>query len=259
MVCRARPGNVRRPRNNLFNAFEKAGSMSAEVLLRLSVATILGALVGLERERSESAAGLRTHALVALGAALFMTVSMFGFQNAGKPPGVVLDPSRVAAQVVTGIGFLGAGVIIFRKEIVRGLTTAASIWLVAAIGMAVGGGLYLAAAGGTILALAILATMKRLEVRLFKQRHRDIIRLTIDRSIVPVGELRDRVLNSGLHIERCEVRYYQDPAKTRMDVTTRGTRDADLLDFAASLANGPGVVELRSTLHIEPRDDLTTS
>lgn len=136
-----------------------------EMLLRLAVAAALGGLVGLERERVESAAGLRTHAIVALGAALFMLVSMFGFGDAVHPPGVVLDPSRVAAQIVTGIGFLGAGVIIFRKEIVRGLTTAASVWLVAALGMAVGGGLYLPAVGATVLALAILAVMKPLERR----------------------------------------------------------------------------------------------
>ena len=121
-----------------------------EMLFRLAAATVLGGLIGAERERVESTVGLRTHAIVALGSATFRLVSMFGFANAGGPPGVVLDPSRVAAQIVTGIGFLGAGVIIFRKEVVRGLTTAASIWLVAAIGMAIGGGLYLAAAGAAV-------------------------------------------------------------------------------------------------------------
>jgi len=111
----------------------------SEVLVRVLVATVLGGVVGIERERSERAAGLRTHAMVGLGAAAFMILSAFGFKDILGAQAVVLDPSRVAAQIVTGIGFLGAGTIIFQREMVRGLTTAASIWAVAAIGAAVGG------------------------------------------------------------------------------------------------------------------------
>src|ERR1700734_2077334 len=115
----------------------------ADLISRLVVATVLGAVIGIERERTEHAAGLRTHALVSLGAALFMVVSAYGF---GSVLGdhVVLDPSRVAAQVASGVGFLGAGTIILRREIVRGLTTAASIWIAAAIGLAAGAAMFLA-------------------------------------------------------------------------------------------------------------------
>ena len=102
--------------------------------MRLGVAAVLGALVGLERERLEWAAGMRTHALVSLGSALFMVVSIFGFSDILNERHVILDPSRVAAQVASGIGFIGAGTIIFRREVVKGLTTAASIWAVAAVG-----------------------------------------------------------------------------------------------------------------------------
>src|ERR687895_453051 len=101
-----------------------------ELVLRLVVAAILGALVGLERERLGWAAGMRTHALVSLGSALFMVVSIFGFSDILAEKHVILDPSRVAAQVASGIGFIGAGTIILRREIVKGLTTAASIWAV---------------------------------------------------------------------------------------------------------------------------------
>lgn len=121
----------------------------SEVAVRLLVATVLCGLVGMERERSERAAGLRTHAMVGLwglGAALFMVLSAFGFRDILGTPNVVLDPSRMAAQIVSGIGFLGAGMIIFQREMVRGLTTA-SIWMVAAIGAASGAGMYPAAAG----------------------------------------------------------------------------------------------------------------
>src|ERR1041384_8355987 len=126
------------------------------VVLRLLVAAVLGCLVGLERERLDRAAGLRTHALVAVGSALCMLVAAFGFSEIMRMPQVGLDPSRVAAQVVSGIGFLGAGTIIMQREIVRGLTTAASVWTVAGIGLAVGGGLYVAAGTATLLTLLIL-------------------------------------------------------------------------------------------------------
>jgi putative Mg2+ transporter-C (MgtC) family protein len=134
----------------------------SETLLRLVIAAVLGSLIGLERERLAWAAGMRTHMLVCVGACLFMIVSTYGFST-GLGQNVVLDPSRVAAQVVSGIGFLGAGAILARGEIVKGLTTAASIWTVAAIGLAVGGGLYFAAASSTVIILAILAGVKPLE------------------------------------------------------------------------------------------------
>src|SRR5690242_20128477 len=123
-------------------------------LLRLGLALLFGALVGLERERGERAAGLRTLALVALGSCLVMIVSTFGFADILGTRDVVLDPSRIAAQVVSGIGFLGAGTILLRKEIVKGLTTAAAIWVVAAIGLACGAGLLLEASFATLLTIA---------------------------------------------------------------------------------------------------------
>jgi putative Mg2+ transporter-C (MgtC) family protein len=109
----------------------------SDTLLRLVLAAILGSLIGFERERLLWAAGIRTHMLVCVGACLFMIVSAYGF-GAVLGPNVVLDPSRVAAQVVSGIGFLGAGAILARGEIIKGLTSAASIWTVAAIGLSVG-------------------------------------------------------------------------------------------------------------------------
>ncbi|ETR76837.1 methyltransferase [Afipia sp. P52-10] len=134
-----------------------------EMLVRLLGAAFLGSLIGFERERLLWAAGIRTHMLVCVGSCLIMIVSQYGFAHILTQDHVVLDPSRVAAQVVSGIGFLGAGAILARGEIVRGLTTAASIWTVAAIGLAVGGGLYLAAGASTIIILIILAGIKPLE------------------------------------------------------------------------------------------------
>jgi putative Mg2+ transporter-C (MgtC) family protein len=120
-----------------------------EMAIRLLLAAIFGAAVGYEREQAEKPAGMRTLALISLGAAAFTLVSIHGF-------GVGADPSRVAAQVVTGIGFLGAGAILRLGLTVRGLTTAASIWAIAAVGVAVGAGMYIISAVGTILTLIIL-------------------------------------------------------------------------------------------------------
>ena len=135
-----------------------------EMALRLLIAVGLGSLIGFERERLVWAAGLRTHMLVCVGSCLIMIVSAFGFAGV-LGPHVILDPSRIAAQVVTGVGFLGAGSIILRNEVVKGLTTAASLWAVSAVGLAVGGGLYLAAVVATAIILFILAGIKPIEER----------------------------------------------------------------------------------------------
>jgi len=142
-----------------------------ETLIRLLVASVLGALVGMERQRLDWAAGLRTHMLVCLGSALMMIVSAFGFADILGTPNVNLDPSRIAAQVVSGIGFLGAGTILFLKnEVIKGLTTAAGLWTVAGIGLAVGGGLYIAAILATVLVLIILILVKPYKKKLIRQQ-----------------------------------------------------------------------------------------
>ena len=127
-----------------------------EFVLRLFVAGILGAIIGLEREYRAKEAGFRTHFLVSLGSALIMIVSQYGFQNVLGMPSMSLDPSRVAAQVVTGIGFIGAGTIIIQRQFVRGLTTAAGI------GLAIGGGMYgvgIVATFFTLLGLELLTVL----------------------------------------------------------------------------------------------------
>ena len=127
--------------------------MTWDFFFRLLVAGVLGALVGIDREYRAKEAGFRTHFLVALGSALFMIVSKYGFEDILGKEGVGLDPSRIASQVVTGIGFLGAGTIIIQKLFVRGLTTAAGIWTTAAVGLAVGAGQYWLGISATLLTL----------------------------------------------------------------------------------------------------------
>ena len=191
-----------------------------EILVRLLVAAVLGSLIGFERERLLWAAGIRTHMLVCVGACLFMIVSAFGFADSLSGQHVVLDPSRVAAQVVSGIGFLGAGAILARGEIVRGLTTAASIWTVAAIGLAVGGGLYFAAGLSTTIILAILAGVKPLEEA---YRHRNqTCRLVIETAR---GTLTPEILKDVLKVRNGQIKRFLARA-----------RDADVDDLTVVLA-----------------------
>ena len=142
-------------------------TMTGEFVLRIFIATLLGAIIGIDREYRTKAAGFRTHVLVALGSALFMIISVHGFdyeffanQSLAHEDNMRdhlnalrLDPARIAAQVVTGIGFIGAGTIILQKNVVRGLTTAAGLWVTAAIGMACGVGMYVVAAVSTTLVM----------------------------------------------------------------------------------------------------------
>jgi len=151
-------------------------------MLRLLVALALGALVGLERERQERAAGLRTVTMVSLGSCLFTIIGAYGFANT--------DPSRVAAQIVTGIGFLGAGTIFLRKDLVRGLTTAATIWTVAAIGMAAGTAQYFEAAFTTLLILGVLMVLKPIEKRFFKRPSEAQVSVIVPRRDGEIEELR---------------------------------------------------------------------
>ena len=127
--------------------------MTAEFILRLFLAGIMGAIIGLDREYRAKEAGYRTHFLVSLGSALIMIVSQHGFSEILDTPNVNLDPSRIASQVVTGIGFIGAGTILLHKQIVRGLTTAAGIWATSGIGLAIGAGMYTLGISATILTL----------------------------------------------------------------------------------------------------------
>ncbi len=130
--------------------------MSFEVIVRLVVALVLGGAIGIEREYRSKDAGFRTHFLVALGSALFTVVSMYGFPSGDS------DSSRVAAQVVSGIGFLGAGMIIFQRNFIRGLTTAAGLWVTAAVGMACGTGNYIIAVAATAMVLVGLEVLNAL-------------------------------------------------------------------------------------------------
>ncbi|WP_419420563.1 MgtC/SapB family protein [Legionella sp. D16C41] len=166
---------------------------SSELILRLLLSAFLGCIIGLERERLSWAMGLRTHMLVCTGSCLIMVISAFGFFDILSPAHnhIVLDPSRIAAQVVSGIGFLGAGAIILRNNVVHGLTTAASIWVAAGIGLAIGGGLYFAGIATTVIILIILIVVKPLEDKFEAKRTRRVLNFQIKHGLMSMEFLRE--------------------------------------------------------------------
>jgi len=203
-----------------------------EVLLRLALAAVLGAAIGVERELREREAGLRTHLLVSVGSALFTIVSAYGFREFLVNGGSVVraDPTRIAAQIVTGIGFLGAGAIIRQGLSVRGLTTAATLWVVAAIGMAAGAGYYSAAAITTVLVILSLWPLRifahRMFVRFRPERERLLVDLEPGR---PPGIVLDAVEGAGAHVESLALADEEDRRTVALDVDfPPKTRDAVL-------------------------------
>ena len=144
--------------------------MTEEFLFRLILASLLGGVIGLERQIRAKEAGVRTHILIGIGSAMFMIVSKYGFYDVIEHTHIGLDPSRIAAQVVTGVGFLGAGNILVQKQTIKGLTTAADVWVTAAIGLGIGSGMYEVGIIGTIMALIVLELFRQLTYR-FLNRH----------------------------------------------------------------------------------------
>lgn len=169
-----------------------------EVIIRFLLSTLFSGIIGWEREKEEKPAGLRTHILVSLGSTLFMIISAYAFSNTG-------DPTRIAAQVVTGIGFIGAGTILRTGFTVKGLTTAASIWAVSGIGLSVGAGLYLPAFIATIFILGTLVFATKLE-KIFLGTHRDVsLSLIIEDRPGVIGEIGTLLGNLNVDIKQIEL------------------------------------------------------
>jgi len=150
-----------------------------DLTLRLLMSLAFGGLIGFERELSNSAAGLRTHILVCVGSTLIMLLSMYGFSEFANEYNVRMDPSRLAAQVVSGIGFLGAGTILITGNVIKGLTTAASVWVVAAIGLAIGAGFIYPAALVCVLVLISLWVLNKVEKRFITGRKRQMLKIEV--------------------------------------------------------------------------------
>jgi putative Mg2+ transporter-C (MgtC) family protein len=216
----------------------------------LGAALVLSCAIGLERQLRAKSAGLRTHTLVGVGSALFMLVSKFGFADVANGSTVVLDPSRVAAQVVSGIGFLGAGLIFVRRDDVRGLTTAASIWLTAAVGMAAGAGLLILATAATISHFIVVLGLAPLGRRISAgQAGRHQLHLAYTNG---AGVLRQSLVEAhrlGFVMSDLTIRKDDGPSSetsdvVHVDVLVEGQRP--VADLVGAIGDLPGMVRVRT-------------
>ncbi len=227
------------------------------LLLRLVVALILGALVGWERESSEQNAGIRTIALVSLGTALFTIISAFGFDELLTYPHIQLDPTRIASYIVAGIGFLGGGSIFLQQDIqrVRGLTTAASIWVVAAIGMACGVGMLLEAVIVTAFVLLVLIGMRYVEAKFLplRAKHMQVIYIGVTPD-ARNGELLGRIYDTfdAAHILVEGVEFHQQKGEDKkseiFELLCRCDDNRALLAVTDTVRTLPGVLTVRLQL-----------
>ena len=215
------------------------------VLLRLSMAAALGGAIGMERELRERQAGLRTHLVVCLGSALFTLVSAYGFHEFLVSGGSLVrtDPTRIAAQIVSGIGFLGAGAIIRQGLSVRGLTTAATLWLVAAIGMATGAGYYSAALFTTVGAMLTLGPLRIAAYKIVHRYRPDVDRLLVE---IPAGgspgPVIEAIERSGGHVRSLEIAQEGDRRSIAVDVELAGLEAPAVV---AAVGEIDGVLEVR--------------
>jgi putative Mg2+ transporter-C (MgtC) family protein len=217
-----------------------------DMLIRLCLGFAAGAIIGFERSSHNQVAGLRTHILIALGATLLMLLSIWVPRQVGGGTG---DAGRIAAQVVSGIGFLGAGAIIRLGNNVKGLTTAASLWFVAAVGLALGAGMYLAAAIAEALGLVTLMFLSRLERRVFPLVTNKVLELHYKRGINPdIKTAHDILLSFGLHSESPDVNQgtgKKKSTKIRFQVSIPESTDISALARAFKAAGDVTRVEIK--------------
>ena len=208
------------------------------MIFRLLVSFFAGGLIGAEREHNTSAAGLRTHILISTGATLLMLLSL-------SVAGTEGDPGRIAAQVVSGIGFLGAGAILRFGTSVQGLTSAASIWAVAALGLTIGAGMMIAAATFTLMTLITLITLNWLEKRFFTRRELKVARLLLDGHQFREDEFRALFKDAGVLVKNIELAFSRDKDQTMLKFLVRVPYNLDLKSLATQLSDRRDVIRFK--------------
>ena len=223
----------------------------------LALAFGLASLIGLEREWRQKSAGLRTHTLVGFGAALILIVSKYGFNDVLNGSSVILDPSRVAAQIVSGVGFIGGGLIFVRGDAVRGLTTAATVWLTAAIGMACGAGLAIIALVATVAYFVTVFPYRWAAVRLPRSRYVGFgLRIVYADGRGVLRDVLTECTRQGFTIVKVATHHLEAPvdgdAAVAVTLQVRGQPRPDVL--AANLSDLRGVHEVSATDLADPGD-----
>ena len=216
-----------------------------DMILRLSLGFLAGAIIGFERSWKRQVAGLRTHILIATGATLLMLLSIyipqqFNPQRSG-------DPGRIAAQVVSGIGFLGAGAIIRLGNNVRGLTTAASLWFVAAVGLAIGGGMFLVAGIAEAFSLITLFLLNVVEKKIFPSEHFKVMEISYKNNTPSTEEALDIIKRSSIQVQSVNVNQGSKDKGTRLRLLVRipGTADISAIARAIKASGNVAKVEIK--------------
>lgn len=217
--------------NNIYDSVNSIDVNSINSIFRLILSLLLGSIVGYERKRKGQTAGVRTFSLIAMGATLAMLLSIYVPQEyLGLKNG---DPGRIAAQVITGVGFLGAGAIIQMKGSVRGLTTAAGIWMVATIGMAVGVGMYWVSVAATALILFILVQLEKIERRVSLGSESRIIKLTTSAIVRDLAPYMDIMQKRNMHLSNYYVEYDFATGETMLNLVVLVRENNDYLTLFA--------------------------
>ncbi len=216
------------------------------VIIRMTLAALMGGIVGLERETVNRPAGFRTHILVCVGSALIMIISMNMYYS--FPPGV-LDPARIAAQVVSGMGFLGAGTILREGVNIKGLTTAASLWAIAGIGLATGAGMFVPAGYGTVLIFLTLVVLKRIEFWVaFKKRYKQIT-LLIDDVPGQIGAIGTALGKMRINIKKIEFKEIEESRQADLILLVEVPSYLDMSAVVVELSDLSGVYEVEHEEH----------
>ena len=212
-----------------------------EMFIRILVSCILGGLIGLERERGLRPAGFRTHILVCTGSTLITLVSIYGFVDYTG----VRDPARIAAQIVSGIGFLGAGTILNKGSSVKGLTTAASLWIVAGIGMATGAGLLKLATGTTVLVLIVLLSFAHLEraYKIFRPRTKGVLKIVAAKDACNINAFTSLIEEYEATIKSVEVHEVFDKNLVVLEMLIISSEE-DFNDILADIVKMPCVEKI---------------
>lgn len=222
----------------LNNFSEQINSLEVNMInsmFRLILSMFLGMIVGAERKRKGQIAGIRTFALISMGACLSMLLSIYvpqvylGLKNG--------DPGRIAAQVITGIGFIGGGAMIHMKGAVRGLTTAAGIWMTAIIGMAVGIGMYLCSIGATFLILLTLVTFEHYEKRRKLGQESKVISLTVQGILPDIEQYRKVLADNDVHLSTYYIEYDYDKEVTELNFVVLAHAYTDLMPLLSIIGN----------------------
>lgn len=226
------------------------------MVVRLVLAAILGGIVGIERGSGDRPAGFRTHILVCVGSALFMLVSMYGFDELTPAEalhegdlGARRDSARIAAQVVSGIGFLGAGTILHEGLTIRGLTTAASLWMVSAIGLAVGSGMFFLSIMATVITMVTLVTLHTWEKRFAATSRSDrrFVRITTSNRNDVIADITGYLTLNGIQVKSLNLKKNKDKNNLVIDLYLKLGKNMESSDYILGLQNIEGVMSVENS------------